>query len=492
MVLEKKRLRSVAKKVVAHWTNRLMTLALNTWWDEVVRTRKAAKAILMWVHAALGRALRAWDLTVMDKKRLRALAIRVVMRWANCALAKAWETWYEEHVRIVRLRNLNAKTLQRWLNMVLSKAFTKWFEESVRARKAGKAVKMLQNHALVRAWRTWQFMVMDLKRLRGLMSKALRRSKNRALTQAWQSWYDERIKCVKLMQLKARVLMRWQKRTLTKAYEKWWSELRRSRIARRTVANFMRKTLCKTWRTWEGNVAPGQDGVCPVCGRKDEDIDGCEEAMHEHEQIEKELDKSENLLANVEAAEAPSDAPSAKPVVITEEGAFVGLQVTEVPPHFVKQVDDLVDRNFVRHDQPGYRNPKIVPGDRILQVNGRDAEHATLDALHKMLKGPLHSTVLLSLARADTGERYTVEALRHGKYSFDGPSGTSLYSSQRSSGSLPSGLYTMALSHGSYSFDGPSAASLYSSQPSSGSPPSDLYSSQPSSCSVPAPLRWML
>jgi len=417
MVLEKKRLRSVAKKVVAHWTNRLMAQALNTWWDEVVRTRKTAKAILMWVHAALGRALRAWDLMVMEKKRLRALTIRVVMRWANRALAKAWETWYEEHVRILRLRNLKAKTLQRWLNIVLSKAFTKWFEELVRARKARKAVKMWRNHTLGRAWRTWQFKVMDLKRLRGLMSKALRRWKNRALSQAWQSWYDEHIKCVRLMELKAQVLMRWQKRTMTKAYQKWWSELRRSRIARRTVANFMRKTLCKTWRTWEGNVAPpGKNGVCPVCGKKDEDNDGSwEEAMHEHEQIEKEL-------------------------AVTEEGGFVGLQVTEVPPHFVKQVNDLVDRNFVRHDQPGYRNPKIVPGDRILQVDGRDAEHATLDALHKMLKGPLHSTVLLSLARVDTGERYTVEALRHGKYSFDGPSGLPQSMkdavSQRSTGSV--------------------------------------------------------
>jgi hypothetical protein len=175
--------------------------------------------------------------------------------------------------------------------------------------------------------------------------------------------------------------------------------------------------------------------VCPVCGiffsaPQQYVDDSWEQAMNDHEQIEKEL-------------------------VVKEEGGFVGLQVTEVPPHFVKQVNDLVDRNFVRHDQPGYRNQKIVPGDRILQVNGRDAEHATLDALQKMLKGPLHSTVLLSLARADTGERYTVEALRHGKYSFDGPSGTSqsmkdalsqrsgsIYSSQRSEYPAASDLYS--------------------------------------------------
>jgi hypothetical protein len=387
---------------------------------------------------------------------------------------------------------MKAKTLQRWLNMVLLTAFTKWFEELVRACKAGKAVKMWRNHALGRAWRPWQFMVMDLKRLGGLMSKALRRWKNRALTQAWQSWYDEHIKCVKLMELKSRVLMRWQKRTMTKAYQKWWSELRWSRIARRTVVNFMRKTLCKAWRTWEcnvapGNVAPGKDGVCPVCGRKDEDNDGsCEEAMHEHEQIEKEFDRSEKLLANVD----PQQTPDAKPVAVTEEGGFVGLQVTELPPHVVKQVDDLVDRNFLRQDQPGYHNPKILPGDRILQVDGRDAEHATLDALQKMLKGPLHSTVLLYLARADTGERYTVEALRHGKYSFDGPSSSaSLYSSQRSSGSLPSDLFTMALRrHG----NGPGGASLYSSQRSSGSTPSDLYSSQRNGAGTEQDPRFLL
>ena len=435
----------------------------------------------MWVHAALGRALRAWDLMVIEKKRLRALTIRVVMRWANRALAKAWETWYEEHVRIVLLRNLKAKTVPRWLNILLSKALTKWFEELVRARKARKAVKMWRNHALGRAWRTWRSHVSETKRLRAIAVKAVRHWKNRLMSQAWQSWYDEHIKCVRLMELRARVLMRWQKRAMTKAYEKWWSVLRRSRIAQRTVANFMRKTLCKAWRTWEGNVDFGKhepcscvDGVCPVCGiffsaPQQYDNDSWEQAMNDHEQIEKEL-------------------------AVTEEGGFVGLQVTEVPPHFVKQVNDLVDRNFVRHDQPGYRNPKIVPGDRILQVDGRDAEHAPLDELHKMLKGPMHSTVLLSLARKDTGERYLVEALRHGKHAFDGPNGglndpppmsdllkdaisqrsasiysASIYNSQRSDRSDRSAQSAFDVYNSQRTQDRRTASDLYASQRSVGS-----------------------
>jgi len=104
-----------------------------------------------------------------------------------------------------------------------------------------------------------------------------------------------------------------------------------------------------------------------------------------------------------------------------------------------------------------------------LQVDGRDAEHVTLDTLHSMLKGPLHSTVLLSLARADTGEPYVVEALRHGKHSFDGPNGS------RAASPLPmSDLLKEAISVRSASIY---STSLYGSQRSDRSA-NDLYRSQ--------------
>ena len=49
-----------------------------------------------------------------------------------------------------------------------------------------------------------------------------------------------------------------------------------------------------------------------------------------------------------------------------------------------------------------------------MQVDGSDAEHVPLAALHAMLRGPLHSTVNLKLARSNTGEEYTVVVLRQG------------------------------------------------------------------------------
>ena len=254
--------------------------------------------------------------------------------------------------------------------------------------------------------------------------------------------------------------MRWKKRILYKAFQKWWSEVRRSRVARRAMANFLRKALCRAWRTWEDNVdffgkseCSCANGVCPICGiffgaAGKWDNGSWEQAMNDHEQIEREL-------LSVDRG----------------EGGFVGLQVTEVPPHTVKQVNDLVDKNFIVHNQPGYSNPQIIPGDRILKVDGKYAEHADLDTLHRLLKGPLHSTVVLSLARAGTGEEYEVEALRHGKFSFteDKPNGQV---DNKALAPPMSDLLKDVISHRS--------ASLYSSQRSA----ADLYNSQRSDRSV--------
>ena len=63
-------------------------------------------------------------------------------------------------------------------------------------------------------------------------------------------------------------------------------------------------------------------------------------------------------------------------------GAFVGLEVTHEPPHRVVQVDDLVDSNFVRHDEPGYTNPVVDPGDRIIAIDSTMCEHVSVRHVH--------------------------------------------------------------------------------------------------------------
>jgi hypothetical protein len=94
--------------------------------------------------------------------------------------------------------------------------------------------------------------------------------------------------------------------------------------------------------------------------------------------------------------------------------AFIGLQVTETPPHSVVAVEDLVDVNFVRQGAPGYANPVIRPHDRILQIDGVSVGSVSVDELRMLLGGELNSPVSITLARAHgQGKHYSVTVLRH-------------------------------------------------------------------------------
>ena len=45
-------------------------------------------------------------------------------------------------------------------------------------------------------------------------------------------------------------------------------------------------------------------------------------------------------------------------------------------------IDGLVDNRFVKQGDPGYSNPIVHVGDRILAVDGRPAEHVSVQELH--------------------------------------------------------------------------------------------------------------
>ena len=125
--------------------------------------------------------------------------------------------------------------------------------------------------------------------------------------------------------------------------------------------------------------------------------------------------RSQDWAEQIPLSEVPARGQQLAPWI---EG-HIGLMVSGVPPHFVQGVNDLMDKNHIMHDQPGYSNPRILVGDQILQIDGRDAKHVDLETLRRMLAGPMASTVFISLARPSTGEVYRVEALRHGDEPLD-------------------------------------------------------------------------
>jgi len=188
---------------------------------------------------------------------------------------------------------------------------------------AMKAVKMWKGMSIGRSWRTWMMMVVERKRLKALFS---------------------------------RVVLRWKLGTLSNSFVKWWLELSRMRITERTMAKILRRTLCKAWGRWEDKV--------DFFGKKEVDFVGEKEFVQACSCNTGACPQCGRILNQVVDGNGELD-----PDLQSAEGAFVGLEVTEEPPHHVKKIDDLVDKNFVRWDALGYSNPPIHILDRILQVH---------------------------------------------------------------------------------------------------------------------------
>ena len=105
---------------------------------------------------------------------------------------------------------------------------------------------------------------------------------------------------------------------------------------------------------------------------------------------------------------------------------YLGIEVTKTLPHAVLAVRDLLDCNSVPQGAAGYSNEEVKPGDRFIAINGRAAEKVSIEMLHDMLRGPLHSEVELTLARGNNGQPFTVRVMRHGFHEYDTPATASL------------------------------------------------------------------
>ena len=113
-------------------------------------------------------------------------------------------------------------------------------------------------------------------------------------------------------------------------------------------------------------------------------------------------------------------APPPKSQRAQDQRCYCGLEISQTIPYEVLDIDDLVDVNFVKQGMPGYLNREVMVGDRLLSIDGRSVEHISLDELHGMLRGTLHSTVEISLVSGnDSRHSFTINVLRHRFHEFD-------------------------------------------------------------------------
>jgi hypothetical protein len=103
-------------------------------------------------------------------------------------------------------------------------------------------------------------------------------------------------------------------------------------------------------------------------------------------------------------------------LALVEQDVFVGLVIKKDPPHTVISVDNVIDKNYVAQGMPGYANLHVMPGDRLVAVDGQKC-YSECFAIHDLLKGEPNTIVELTLARGN--DAFTIEVMRQPRKNND-------------------------------------------------------------------------
>jgi hypothetical protein len=91
----------------------------------------------------------------------------------------------------------------------------------------------------------------------------------------------------------------------------------------------------------------------------------------------------------------------------------VGIQVTDGPPYFVRQVQSLMDENCVLQGMQGYKYGAVSSGDRLIFLDGTPVDQLPPEDVIAYLSGPMLSTCELVFESAVSRGQLRVRAMRH-------------------------------------------------------------------------------
>jgi hypothetical protein len=249
--LQLQRINGKTKNVVLRWARQLEAKALQSWWIDVIKRRRAVKAATMWVNRALSRSWNSWYESHLQLQQQRNLAAKAASRWKHRSFSRVWVTWYEEHLQLRRLQNLSLRAIKMWKERALCKGVAKWWIEVLRTRKARKAAAMWTNSCLTRALHQWIHNVSEANRLRLTAEKVVRRWRNQAFAKSWGAWYSWHLYLRNLFRVAKTVILRWMHGVKSKCFQKWWLDhVVRVRIVTRVLARMKSRFVAKAWSKW--------------------------------------------------------------------------------------------------------------------------------------------------------------------------------------------------------------------------------------------------
>ena len=461
-----------------------LSVAFITWHENAREQKRAEKlcgnAILRMLNLTLSTAFLTWREHSSEQKRMEMVCSRIISKMLNAKLSIAFATWYSHSSKQRRMEDMCSRIVLKMMHGNLSVAFITWnsvIKDMQRQRKiVAKVVLRMQNALVCRALSSWGNYMAEQHRLTRAFTKTLLRMLNSRLASAFEGWVVKSVAVKRQLKVVCRATNRWYRQCLSATFQTWCHRVAIASVtllAIRRLADLdnaanpasgqqiggnedrlnartsslplenltdplgkhstrLSNDLLQRWTVLAQTRADAMSGkACPRC--KNGPVPRLPLDRIGILNTSPRKDTATPIpVFNHEFSTSRSGHPSPIKGPITpsptklsrlQNPAYLGLVVTTNPPHAVMEVEDLMDMNMVKQGEPGYSNEVVNPGDLILSIDGHEAQTASLDRIHEMLRGELHSAVALDLLRPSTNTMFTVRCCRHRNHEYSNGDG---------------------------------------------------------------------
>jgi len=410
--LEQKKMEAVCSKIISKMLNGKLSMAFATWSDHICEQRRredvCSRIVLKMMHRNLSMAFITWNSGIKDMQRQYNIIKKVVLRMQSALMCRALVSWGNYIAEQRRLTRAFTKTLLRMLNSRLASAFDGWVLKFVTVKHQLKIMRRATHRwcrqCLSAAFQTWYHHVaiasatlLAIRRIADLDNAA-----NPASGQQTEGNEDRLNARTSSLPLEYLDLLGKHSTRLSHDLLQRWTVLAQTR------ADAMSGKACPRCKNGPVPRLPlDRIGILNTSPRKDTTTPI---PVFNHE-------FSTSRSGHQSPIKGPIT-PSPTKLFRLQNSAYLGLAVTTTPPHAVMEVEDLMDMNMVKQGESGYSNEVVKPGDLILSIDGHEAQTASLDRIHEMLRGELHSAVALDLLRPGTNTVFTVRCCRHRNHEY--------------------------------------------------------------------------
>jgi len=188
-------------------------------------TRFVERVVARWTRRDVSTALNAWKVSVSSLRRVSMLGARIVGHWTQLQLSQAYETWHDYANSLTLSRETLRRIALRWQLREMSVAFFSWQDQASKRQRAVRVCSRITKHWIHRssaaALECWHAHALEQKRTEKVCTRIVQKLLNNSLDVAMMTWKDHARKQQRATTVCARVVSHWQHRCKANAFESW-------------------------------------------------------------------------------------------------------------------------------------------------------------------------------------------------------------------------------------------------------------------------------